>query len=505
MLRVLIRNVVAVCCRFAWLVVALFVTLAVASGAYTGTHFAINTDSSQLISTQLDWRQRELTLDKAFPQRTDLIVVVIEGASPELADAAAQSLAGALKLHPERFGFVRQPDDNPFFDHNGLLFLSQQELDDRAETLIRAQPFLGSIAADPTLRGLVTTLAFIARGVGEGQAKLEDFSHQLELVSEGFEAVLAGRPARLSWSEAMTGQVPAARQLRRFIYVKPVLDYGALQPGAAATQAIRDIAANLKLDQPHGITIRLTGPVPMADEEFATIAEGAALNTTVTVLLVLLVAWLALRSARIILAVILTLLVGLAATAAVGLWLVGALNLISVAFAVLFIGIGIDFGIQFGVRYRAERHRLGDLKPALHAAASEAAIPLALAAAATAAGFFSFLPTDYQGVSELGVIAGSGMLIAFFTNITLLPALLTILKPPGETAAIGYPWLVPVDRVLAWARMPILFCTGPWRRRGITAAAQREFRFQSAQSAQCQRRIGGDLPRAHARPHYHRQ
>jgi hopanoid biosynthesis associated RND transporter like protein HpnN len=460
MLTTVITSVVVVCCRFAWLVLAIFVTLAGVSAEYTRTHFAINTDSSQLISTELDWRQRELTLDQAFPQRTDLIVVVIDGASPELADAAAEVLDGALKQHPERFGFVRQPENNPFFDHNGLLFLSQQDLAERTETLIRAQPFLGSIAADPTLRGLVTTLAFIAQAVKEGQAKLEDFTHQLQLLSDGLEALLDGRPPRLSWTEAMTGQVPAGRQLRRFIYVKPVLDYGALEPGATATAAIRDMAAKLELDQPHGITIRLTGPVPMADEEFATIAEGAALNTAMTVLCVLLVAWLALRSARIILAVVLTLLVGLAATAAAGLWMVGALNLISVAFAVLFIGIGIDFGIQFGVRYRAERHLLGDLKPALHSAAREAAIPLALAAAATAAGFFSFLPTDYRGLSELGVIAGSGMLIAFLTNITLLPALLTILKPPGETAAIGYPWLVPVDRMLAWARIPILLCTG---------------------------------------------
>ena len=62
-------------------------------------------------------------------------------------------------------------------------------------------------------------------------------------------------------------------------------------------------------------------------------------------------------------------------------------------------------------------------------------MPLTLAAAAVAAGFLSFLPTDYRGVSELGQIAGVGMLIAYATSITLLPALLTVIQPAGRAGA----------------------------------------------------------------------
>jgi predicted RND superfamily exporter protein len=80
---------------------------------------------------------------------------------------------------------------------------------------------------------------------------------------------------------------------------------------------------------------------------------------------------------------------------------------------VLFIGLGVDFGLQFSVRYRAERHDYGDLRAGLRSAARKAGAPLALAAAATAVGFSSFLPTSYRGLSELGQIAGSGMIIAF--------------------------------------------------------------------------------------------
>ena len=173
--------------------------------------------------------------------------------------------------------------------------------------------------------------------------------------------------------------------------------------------------------------------------------------------------------------------------------MVGALNLISVAFAVLFVGIGVDFGIQFSVRYRAERYKEPQFDKALAQAAAKAGRPLALAAAATAAGFYSFLPTDYRGVSELGLIAGTGMFIAFFAAITVLPALLTLLRPPPEQEAVGYQFLAPVDRFMANHRYAIVagdIACGLGRN---AFAPPSSFRFQSAELAQLQGRIRCNL------------
>jgi hopanoid biosynthesis associated RND transporter like protein HpnN len=244
--------------------------------------------------------------------------------------------------------------------------------------------------------------------------------------------------------------------LRRFIEVQPVLDYSALEPGLASSNAIRQAADDLHLATKYQARVRLTGSVPMADEEFGTVQKGAVGNIIGTIIIVLTILWLALRSPRIILSVFVCLFVGLSITAALGLMMVGALNLISVAFAVLFVGLGVDFAIQFSVRYRAERHDLPDLRAALARAAEKAGVPLTLAAAAVAAGFLSFLPTDYRGLSELGQIAGVGMLIAYATSITLLPALITVLNPPGEPEPIGYRALAPVDRFLQQYRVAVI-------------------------------------------------
>ena len=202
--------------------------------------------------------------------------------------------------------------------------------------------------------------------------------------------------------------------------------------------------------------MRLTGPIPLNDQEFGTVKDGFALNSIITILAVLFILWLALRSFRLIIAVFVSTAIGLLVTAACGFLLVGALNLISVAFAVLFIGIGVDFGIQFSVRYRDERFSRPDLIGAIVSAGGKAGRPLLLAGLATAAGFYSFLPTDYEGVSELGLIAGNGMIIAFVTSITVLPALLTVLHPPSEHREVGYTSLAPVDDFLKHHRIWVI-------------------------------------------------
>jgi hopanoid biosynthesis associated RND transporter like protein HpnN len=456
MIETAILKIFRLCTARPALTLLLYLLLTVGAILFTIDSFAIHTDTSQLISPRLPWRQRELQLDAAFPQQVDTLLVVVDGTTPELADDAAKRLAAALTDDRLHFAAVHETAGGPFFEHNGLLFLSTEDVQHTTEQLIRAQPFLGTLAADPTLRGLAQALSYIPKGVKEGAIESKDFEKPLARLSTTIDALLAGRPASFSWDELMTGEAPAPRELRRFINVKPVLDFEDLQPGAAASDAIRKDAVELGLTKENGVTVRLTGPVAMADDEFGTVADGALINVLLTVTAVLLILWLALRSGRLMFAVMLSLFVGLTITAALGLAMVGALNLISVAFAVLFVGIGVDFGIQVAVRYRQERHVKGNLDAALASTAARIAKPLTLAATATAAGFYAFLPTAYRGVSELGLISGTGMIVAFIISITLLPALLLLLKPPPEPEGVGYRQLAPVDRFMARYRVPIL-------------------------------------------------
>jgi hopanoid biosynthesis associated RND transporter like protein HpnN len=434
--------------RWAWPLIIGFSVLAIASMAYVGRHFAISTDANKLLSSSLPWRQQEVMLDRAFPQRIDQIIAVIDASTPEAADNAADALVNELSARPDMIRTVARLDGGEFFERNGILFLSLDEVRRDTGELISAQPFLGTLAADPTLRGVLHTLSQSLEGVRLGKAKLDDLKPAFAAIGGSLERLRNGEPAAFSWRTLITGRTPEPSELRHFVHIQPVLDFDALAPGGKATAVIREAASRLALTPDKGVTVRLTGSVSLADEEFATVADGAGLNGAVTLLLVVLVLWLALRKARIIFAVVVTLVFGLSFTAAVGLWMVGALNLISVAFAVLFVGLGVDFGIQFSVRYRSERYTRGDLDRALLATARAMAAPLLLAAAAITVAFYSFLPTAYVGLSELGLIAGTGIVIALATTVTLLPALLKVLNPPAEPGRIGYAALAPIDRFL---------------------------------------------------------
>jgi uncharacterized protein len=447
------------CTQYAAPVIILSIVLGVLSSWYAVTHFAMTTDVNQLISPNISWRQREAEMEKAFPH-FELIVAVVDAPTAELVAGAANALAQHLSQQKDLFRSIDQPKGGRFFAQEGLLFESTADLSSQMTMLTQAQRLVQVLAGDPSLRGVIQTLQFGLLGVQGGQITLDNMTWPMTLAADTIEKVNAGQPANFSWYELVQGHAPASGDLVRFLEIRAKLDYSELEPGRRATDAIRKAAADLDLGGKYQARLRLTGPVPMADEEFSTIKENAALNATVTIGIVLLILWLALRWMRIILAVFICVAVGLSITAAVGMLLVGTLNLISVYFAVLFVGLGVDFGIQFSVRYRAERYNnADDLLEALLQTGRRAGAPLTLAALATAAGFLSFLPTVYKGVSELGLIAGIGMLIAFATSITLLPALLGVLKPPSEAEQLGYAALAPVDRFLERHRMAILIVT----------------------------------------------
>ena len=456
MLGTTIFRLVDFCARRAWWVVLAAVVLGGCCGIYAVRHFAVNTDTTALFPPNLPWAQRAFRYMRTFPEPG--IIVVVNAPTPEDVEQAAAKLTAGLSARKDLIKSVREPQGGTFFERNGLLYLPTSQVAQLTEGLTQADPLLATLAADPSLRGSLDALSDGLAGVQAGMIPLDALTRPMDMAAATAQAALADRPTSFSWQILVSGH-RAAAQLRRFIEVDPVLDYHALEPGRAATDAILQTARQLKIGQDFQVHIRLTGLVAINDDSFSTLTKNSGLNAAISLFAVGLILWLALRWGRIILAVVATIITGLAASAAFGLFLVGALNLISVAFLVLFIGLGIDFGIQFSVRYRAERHELPDLRAALRSATRKAGPPLALAAAATGAGFACFVPTDYRGLSELGEIAGAGMVIAFLLSVTLLPALLAVLNPPLERRPMGFASLAPVDRFLGRHRIAIVAAT----------------------------------------------
>src|SRR5207245_10363725 len=165
-----------------------------------------------------------------------------------------------------------------------------------------------------------------------------------------------------------------------------------LQPGGAATQAMRAAAARLEFVKSGDARVRITGSVALADEEFASVAEGAVTGLIGSILLISLWLFLAVRSWRLIVPILLTLGLGLMLTLLFAAAAVGTLNLVSVGFGILFVGIAVDFAIQFSVRYREMRLLFPEAARALAETGGRVGGPILVASAATAAGFLAFFP-----------------------------------------------------------------------------------------------------------------
>jgi len=434
-LSLLLAGIAGYCGRNAGRVVLIGLLLGLLSGGLAYVRLGVSTDTDALFAADLPWRKRAMALDRDFPQFRDLLVAVIEARSPEVAEATAAGLEAALKADALHFSFVRRPDASPYLHANGLLFLDQAALQDLLDRTIDAQPFLGQLAADPSARGLFAALSLLAIGAEQG-ANLAPFAGPLGMFHTALADAAAGRAQPLSWQSLLGGDLAEKAGPYRFVLAQAKLDLMALEPGGAAVAALRKAAAGLEFVRAGAAQVRLTGAVALQDEEFSTVAEGALAGAIGSAALVLVWLVLAVRSIRLLVPIIATLGLGLVITTGFAALAIGTLNLISMAFAVLFVGIAVDLAIQYCVSARALRLTMA-LDAVIEGAAVMVGPPVLVSAMAAAAGFLAFAPTSFKGVAELGLIAGFGMFVALIATMTFLPAMLALCRPQAGRKPVG--------------------------------------------------------------------
>ena len=422
--------------RFAWPIAILAIVGAIAAGIYAARTVKINSDTADMLSAELDFRRLNIELRKTFPRQARDLVVVIDGVTPEQAERAAALMKEEIARRPDLFRSAFHPQGDPFFRRNGLLLLPVEELEETADRILAAQPFLGTVWQDRSIRGLadMLSLAVEKRTEEGGESGLRGLGDALDRIAAVVLAEARNEPGTLSWMSLMFGPGSDRRSgTRQILLVEIALAFDRFRPGKQALGAIRGIAAAMPDEVREGVSVRLTGRPALRHDELQSVRTGMELAGALSFTLVVLLLLLCFRSIRLSIAALLTLVVGLVWTAAFAAATVGVLNLISVAFAVLFIGLCVDFGIHYGLRWCEAARRGLDRGAANALAASSVGPGLALAALAAGIGFLAFLPTDFQGLAELGFIAGGGMAIGFFATMTLLPAFIAVLdaRPDG--------------------------------------------------------------------------
>jgi hopanoid biosynthesis associated RND transporter like protein HpnN len=413
--------------RALWVIVVALISTA-GTLFYSITNFKINVDTESMISEKLPFRKLERDFSKAFPQQTDTIVAVIDGDTAEQAVIARKRLAEKLRKETALFKSVEEPGGGSFFEKNGLLYLSAGELQDFGDTLAEAQPLLALLSQDLSLHGLFSSLEKALTQSGKEAVQEKRLDLLFNGMDEAFDHAAKGVPYRLSWQKVMLGDKEVSRQLHQFVILRPYLNTSELSSGEVPFEAVRHAVKELGLDKRNGVTVRLTGDVALNQENLLEVKKTVGAATFISLFLVAVILYFGLgRSGRLVFASLVTLIVGLIWTTGFAIAFIGSLNLISVTFAVLFVGLGIDYSIQFCLRYREL------MKTGLHhensivTTAKGVGRSLLVSCITIAIGFYSFVPTAYAGVGELGLISGTGMFISFLANLTLLPAILTLL------------------------------------------------------------------------------
>ena len=409
--------------RFPWTIVLLTVALTGLSLDYSITHLSIDTNTSDMLSPDLPFQKNRKRIERAFPLDSGSLILVVDALTPEETSQAAIKLADLLKRQGDRFEAVFIPTENDFFRQQALLYLDQPDLDDLAKKLTDAEPFIGHLAQNYHLGGL---FEIIGKALNEHDQDLPmDMNPLLLAVDDTLANQLAGKQRYLSWQNLLAVNKLNTDSNRSIVIAKPKLHFDKILAADAAQTAARAAAQAVMKDNAT-VRIRITGEVALEHEELESVGLNAIWSSLASLLLVCLALWMGLRSVKLMLITLVVLILGLVLTAGFAAISVGRLNIISIAFACLYIGLGVDYTIHVTLHYREARvNGMGNGK-AIGFSLRDVSFSLFLCALTTLFGFVAFIPTDYAGVSELGIISGGGMIIGLLIALVTLPAFLCL-------------------------------------------------------------------------------
>lgn len=387
----------------------------------------IDTSAEGVLSDKLHFRQVEQKYRAVFPKNESLLVIV-DAKTPADADSAASNLQVRLENLPDLFTSVSFPGSEPFFTDNGVMYLAPDRLKALLGDVEKSKSAFDILARDPSLRGIAELTDRPDPDNPDLQARL--------LVGLGKAAAERAEDeyARTDWVTVLGIQRPEGRPgTRRFVLAKPVLDNSSLNRAGPALDALNREIQGVTEEEAEGVTFQITGDPALRHQELHDAFSGATSASVLSFILVALSLVLGLRSGRLIAALLITLIIGGIWTTGLATLFVGRLNLISVAFMVLFIGLGVDFGTHTGLRFLEERKAGKSFEEAMRQAMLGEGPAIWLSAVCASVAFLSFVPTSYTGLAEFGIISALGMVVAVVITFTVQPALMAIMQPkvPG--------------------------------------------------------------------------
>ena len=418
---------------------------------YTTSHLSIDTNTTDMVAPNAPFQKNLRNFEKAFSQDLHTLLLVVESDTPELTKSATKRLGRLLSVDKANFETVYIPNENDFFHQNGLLYFDSNDLQTLSGNLSQAQPFIGRIAQEPNLTGFFSIFEDALSNADKTRDAPIDLPLLIDKVSAALHKSMNGENNLLSWEALIAEKKLSGKGVDKgFITVSPKFDYTQIRPAEGAINAIRKAIAEIQQPGLPLVKVWITGEVGLEDDELVGMSSGtfnASIFSIVLVLFILLVAY---RSVLFTLATLFTLALSMVFCGAFAAFSVQELNLISVAFAVSNIGLGVEYAIHFCLRYKDNLQHHVHRERAIRSTLKSTAPSLILCAGTTAIGLYAFIPTDYKGVSELGLLAGTSLFISLLVTLVVLPALLSFIPMPAKLEPqSSHPFLATLAEKLA--------------------------------------------------------
>ncbi|MCH8046623.1 MAG: MMPL family transporter [Planctomycetes bacterium] len=456
-LSAVVRRVV----RFPRTTLLVAVALAVAALMLAGSRLSFKTSRLDLLNPKSAYNQRWIDYIEEFGDKDD-VVVVVEGADVEQIAPVLQAVGRTLVAEKRFFLDVLYEIDSSAIHGKALHYWSGEQLADTARFLESVDPVLAgdwsSQALYPKLQAHRHLLSGRPGQIPPQQRAAAD--RRMAALAESLAAWLAvDAPVDAPpWTSPWNGSAPPrkfdADRLEYltandgrlgFVLLRLAEDEGRFDAGSAAIDRLRELLTRVQKNHPD-VRLGLTGLPVMENDEMresqrSSMRAGAISLAGVACLLIA-----GLGGIRHPLVTVATLLLAIAWTMGYLTIAVGHLNILSVAFGVILVGLGIDFGIHVIARYLLLRHRGEQSAAALEQTASSVGPGVLTGGATTALAFFTAGLTDFTGVAELGIIAGGGVLLCLVGALVVLPAMVYLIDRRGGDLPL--PAALRIDRFL---------------------------------------------------------
>lgn len=364
------------------------------------------------------------------------IVAVIESDDAERATRAADALYARLQQKSGEFKELFYPGGLPFFRSNGMLFMPLEDIRKLRTTLTMAAPVLKDLAAAPSVQTLFTSLTrqidgYLASPTPENLKSLTFMLTTLDTGFKGFD----GKHSALSMDSFLKGGGDGQPSMlenagkQQVITVRPIKDETSFVASEKSIKVVR-AALDETLKQPEfkGVKGGLTGVPVLEYEEMVTSQKDIEIATILSLSLTVILLLFAFRGILNVVAAMISLTVGICLSFGFATLAVGHLNILSMVFAIMLIGLGIEYGIQVVLRYQEELRNGADGMSAIETGLATNVRSIIMAAATVALAFATFAFTDFKGIAELGIIAAGGVFICVLSTFTVLPAMLVLLE-----------------------------------------------------------------------------